>query len=197
MRFVDPLDGVLGSSIRLRLLRALWRFWPRGLTGRELARAIRASPSRVISELGSLESEGVIFKEVAGRSHVWRLAEGHQLFPALRSLFRAEASVRPALISELQRTLQDLPVEKAMLFGSVARGDSGPQSDVDLWIQLRTPADRDEVEDALSEASAKFALRFGNPISGLVTDRRPRPGASSTELRRRILAEGIEIELGK
>lgn len=143
MRFHDQLDDLLGSRLRVRLLRVLARGASSGLTGRELARLCGSSPSQAAASLRELEESGLLVREIAGRSHVWRMVEGHALAPVVTSLFRAEAESFSALRSDLEGLIRGLPVRRAVLFGSVARGTSvRPAMWTSWWWCGRAPTKR-------------------------------------------------------
>ncbi|MCI4372174.1 MAG: nucleotidyltransferase domain-containing protein [Thermoplasmata archaeon] len=194
MRFHNPLDDLLGNPIRLKLLRALVRQAGRGFTGRELARLCDASPSQVCSSLVSLEASGVVFREIAGRSHVWRLSEKHLLSETLTRLFRDETHSLNELKSDLEGVIQRLPVQGATIFGSVARGDERTTSDVDLLVRVKTRAEREQVEDALSAASFAFVVKFGNPLSAVVMDSAQQRNPPNPELLKNSSRDGLELE---
>jgi uncharacterized protein len=193
MRFQDELEDLMGNTIRIRVLRVLTRFPEKGFTGRELARACNASPSQANAALEALRDSGIVFREIAGRAYVWRLAREHVLCDALLGIFRAEAGLPKTLKLELENVLRALPIERAFLFGSVARGEGRPTSDLDLFVQVRSKSEKETVEDALSGASARFALRFGNPLSALVLDRAQMRHPTNPALISQILSEGIEL----
>ena len=187
------MDDLLGNPIRVRLLRVLTKSPEQGFTGRELAHLCDSSPSQTAHALAILESSGVIFREIAGRAHVWRLSKEHLLSPSLAGLFRDEADSMKLLKSELQQTLLKLPIQRAFLFGSVARGEERSTSDVDLFVQVRSRIDKEVVEEALSEAGGRFALRFGNPLSPLVLDTAHIRKPANPRLMASILHEGVEL----
>jgi DNA-binding Lrp family transcriptional regulator len=193
MRFHNQLDDILGNTIRLRLLRILVRTGNRGLTGRELAKVCGASASQVTSSLQALESSGVVVREIVGHAHLWRMAEGHVMAPVLTALFRAEAGSLTTLKNDLQAIIRNLPVERATLFGSVARGDERATSDIDLWVQVRSRADKKRVEEALSGASLDFAIKFGNPLSALVVEERQLRTPTNPALLATIRQDGIDL----
>jgi predicted nucleotidyltransferase len=193
MRFRNELDELLGSPIRVRVLRVLTRFPGKGFTGRELARLCESSPSQTNAALVCLRDSGVAFREIAGRSHVWRLAPEHVLRDVLVQMFQGEAGSLQALQADIQGLLQSLPVKRAFLFGSVTRGDDRPTSDVDLFIEVESKAQKEAVESAISKSSPRFALKFGNPLSSLVLDRSQTRRPSNPDLIERIVADGIEI----
>jgi predicted nucleotidyltransferase len=193
MRFRNEMDDLLGSPIRVRVLRELTRFPDKGFTGRELARLCNRSPSQTNAALESLRDSGVAFREIAGRSHVWRLAPEHVLRNVLVHMFRGEADSLNILKTDIESLLRPLPVKRAFLFGSVARGDDRPTSDVDLLVQVGSKAEKEAVEIALSRASPQFALRFGNPLSSLVLDRSQTQHPANPDLIDRVMTEGIEL----
>lgn len=98
----------------------------------------------------------------------------------------------PALLDRLREALADLPaVRLAVVFGSVARGEERPGSDVDVGIRLDpdSSALRQEVEAALGRAAGREVdvvfldeapplLRFEIGADGIVlVDREPRAWA--------------------
>lgn len=193
MRFRDELDDLLGSAIRVKALRVLTRFPEKGFTGRELARICESSPSQINAALESLRDSGVAFREIAGRSHVWRLAREHVLREVLIHMFKAEADSFRILKAEIESLLRPLPVKRAFLFGSVARGEERSTGDIDLYVQVESKAQKESVEAALSEATARFALRFGNPLSSIVLDRSQVQHPANSALIEQVTEEGIEL----
>ncbi|MGC2288769.1 MAG: nucleotidyltransferase domain-containing protein [Thermoplasmata archaeon] len=194
MRFHNEFDDILGNRIRLRLLRILARTGGQGLTGRELARMCGASSSQTIASLQRLEDSGLILRDIAGRAHIWRFADGHALGPVLTSLFRAEAESLTTLKKDIESVIRNLPVHRAVLFGSVARGDERPTSDVDLLVVVRSRADKGRVEEALGAASIDFATKFGNPLSSLVIEERQLRSPPNPSLLTNIRHDGVELE---
>ncbi|RMH48110.1 MAG: nucleotidyltransferase [Alphaproteobacteria bacterium] len=54
-------------------------------------------------------------------------------------------------------------------FGSAARGDDGPDSDIDLLIRLRPPAERPPLGLAWFDLEARLSRHLGRPVV-LVTE---------------------------
>jgi predicted nucleotidyltransferase len=196
MRFHDPLDDILGSGVQVRVLRLLTRTESLGFTGRDLARMCASSTSQTIAALQKLEETGLVTRDIAGRSHVWHLVGRHALVPMLKRLFREEAGSMSALKAEVQGLIRELPVRRAMLFGSVARGDEGPTSDIDLMVTVRSSADKERVEESVSAASLRFAIRFGNPLSTLVLEESHLRSPTNPTLLSNIRRDGVELETG-
>jgi predicted nucleotidyltransferase len=197
MRFHAGLEDVFGNRIRVRILRALFRGERDGYTGRELAQKCRVSPSQAIRAAQSLEEVGIVAREIVGRAHVWKLATGHELALPLQKLFADEATSLERLNEELARRMNALPAERAWIFGSVARGDELPTSDVDVFIEVKTEADRRAVLDTMNRLSGDFAVRFGNPISTIVWRSGELRRPSNPRLVEEIARDGLPIGLGR
>jgi predicted nucleotidyltransferase len=193
MRFHHSLEEILGNRVKLKVLRALAGSVGVGLTGRELARRVAASTSQTIKALEQLEMVGVVHREIAGRAHVWLLSEEHVLYGTLARLFAEEAGALDLLKRDLIVAIGKLPVKRAWLFGSVARGDERQTSDVDLFVEVKSRADRRSVEDRLSALSAQFALRFGNPLSTVVAETPRLRSLDTSSLLRRVRQEGVSL----
>jgi predicted nucleotidyltransferase/biotin operon repressor len=195
MRFHRPLTQVLGSPIRVDLLRELARGNGLPLSGRELARRVSASPSQVNRHLQGLKSQGLVISRTLGRVHSWSLAPEHALTSSLRKLFDDEPAPFAQMRERLEATIRSLPVERAILFGSIARGDEQPESDIDVFVETRGETEKEVVADALSRASLDFAIRFGNPLSSLVLTRAQVRSRTNPELLASIDREGLPLEI--
>jgi predicted nucleotidyltransferase len=195
MRFRRPLSNLLGSAIRVDLLRVLSKAQGEALSGREVARRVSASPSQVNQHLRSLEAQGLVRSQTLGRVHAWSLSTDHALADALRQLFEVEPVFFDELRERLEATLRPLPIERAILFGSVARGEERPDSDIDLFIETRGRTEKEAVADALGRASQGFAMRFGNPLSNLILTHAEVERGSNPELLGSIERDGLRLRI--
>jgi predicted nucleotidyltransferase len=114
------------------------------------------------------------------------------------AIFEWESRVLQDLVSFLrEEMLRRIPsVTAAFVFGSVARGDMGPASDIDVAVLC--PAEATEgVTVALEEISERVGERFGNQLSVIVADASldelQTPRRSGSRLWRRIVREGIPV----
>lgn len=102
-------------------------------TGREVHRLVgRYSEAGVRNVLTRLAEQGVVLVERAGPSYLYRLNRDHLAAPHIVAL----AGLRAALLARLRDRLAgwDPPPVFAALFGSAARGDMQPHSDIDVLI---------------------------------------------------------------
>jgi predicted nucleotidyltransferase len=196
MRFSDALNPILGSPSKLGLLRPMYASPDRQWTGRELARAARVSTAQAARDLGELADTSVVSREVRGSSYSWRLNSSHALTPVLTELFRREAGLRTELLQTVSRGLRDSRVDRALVFGSISRGDERDDSDVDLFLQIRTSGEREHAEEAVDRVRAEIWTRFGNPVSALIYTRTEVARPRSQTLFTRIDQEGLDVTGG-
>lgn len=196
MQLQRALNSILGSETKLELLRTMFGSPGRKWTGRELARSADVSAAQAARDLAELADTSVVLRDVVGRSYCWRLNSFHVLFTTLADLFEQEASLRSELLHDLSEELRRVKPERARLFGSISRGEERPDSDVDLFVQVRTPADRREVEEAVQRIRARVWDRFGNPVSSLVYTRAELARPRNPALLESIEREGVEVETG-
>lgn len=162
------LDAVLGSMTKIRILRALMplRSPVSGNEARMLA-GVR-SKNGMRTALDDLTDLGILEREQTGRIRLFRINREHDLVAPLQALFESEAR----RIAGLRQALEDIMDAGAVrehtlsiiLFGSNARGDARPESDVDLLVI--TEAGRAEhVQEVLIAAIPEVQRRFGLRIS--------------------------------
>lgn len=197
MRFRTPLDDIIGNCVRLKVLRVMFAAADEPLTGRAVAARCGASPSQTNAALAELERSGLVWYKVLGASYVWRLSSRHVMRKPLARLFEQEGLARDRLRRELEAAVVGLPITRAMLFGSVARGDERPNSDVDLFVEVRSVREKFLVQDALSARCLGLSRRFGNVLSSLVLTTDEVRTKSNPYLVSAIEREGTPIALGR
>jgi predicted nucleotidyltransferase len=98
----------------------------------------------------------------------YRLNEEHWLVrTGIRPLFDVESAFFAA-VGEAVRKAAGVPVRSVLVFGSVARGEAEPGSDIDLLCLTLRAGTRLEAERNLAEASGEFRRKFGRRCSVLV-----------------------------
>ncbi len=151
-----------GSRVRQEILLrffsqpdAVWH--PRAL-GRVLGRSSQA----VGRELDRLERAGVLRSELVGRARRYRVDDASPIADDLRRLVHKTLGVEALL----RQAVASLPgVEEAFLFGSYARGDERPSSDIDVMLIGSV----DQV--ALSERLLAVEQALGRDVNAVTYDR--------------------------
>ncbi len=140
-------------------------------TGRHLARASGVALARAAEALSRLVDMGVLHRRQAGRAYLYSLNETNYLVSdVLLPAFQGEARWLEALGSEILKAA-DRTVVSVILYGSWARGQATPTSDVDLLVVARTDREKARVERLMESQRGLMAERFGRPVSLLVVGR--------------------------
>ena len=168
------LTGFLGSEARARLLAHFVVHPDRREHVRALQRHTAIGKRSLQAELARLEAMGLIRRE-GDRHRV--LYSRHTAHPQWRAIESLVSTYGPTLV--LRDALSGVPgVEAAFVFGSVARGNVRPDSDIDLLIYGDRIADED-----LGGALLDAALVLDRPVDAKWYDRArflrdAQPGAS-------------------
>lgn len=80
------------------------------------------------------------------------------------------------------------------MFGSIARAQERPTSDIDFFVEVDSEAEKTRVGGALNAAAPRLALRFGYRISPLVLTRAQIRKPSTPSLIESILREGERMD---
>lgn len=156
-----PLTTILGTDATVRLLRELARHGGM-LSAPELVRRTGLAVASVARGLEVLERVGVVEALGSGRAVLHRLRTDHPLARALDTLFEAEdARFRDVLDSVRQAAgVAGAGVVAVWLYGSVARGEDGPGSDLDL-VLVADPDVLPALADALRDGLLAPGERLG------------------------------------
>ncbi len=128
----SPILGALFPAVRRELLAATLLSPEKSWYLSELASHLRTSPSSLQRELDSLTKSGVLERKQDGRRTYYKARSDSPVFQSLRELFAKTAGIVPVLQSEMKRFGNK--VEWAAIYGSVARSEETPESDIDLLL---------------------------------------------------------------
>lgn len=156
-----PLTIIFGSAGNVRVLRAL-------VTNRapqsapELARLAGLSPQGVRLILDTLVQQQLVKAHGAGRAQLYALNESHPFAEALAALFQEEQQRWERLIATIHETLakHGAAVRSAWLYGSVARAEDTPRSDMDIALLVSSSDVADQVREGLMPLEDEQHLRI-------------------------------------
>lgn len=157
MFFGEPFGGVIPGA-RGAVLSVLLRT-DEPLTGRQIHGLVSDDYSlwSVQEALKALTRLGLVETRTVGRAGVHVINETHASIAPLRALVDPMAALKTAIAEVV-----DSDVEAVLLFGSIARGDAGVDSDIDLAVMASPTWDkRVELQDNIRE-------RLGNDCDVLV-----------------------------
>lgn len=170
MRIHEPLDKILNSEIKVKVLRFLCKTdaeW----SGRQIAKEIGASPGACHKALWQLNNEKALLLRSVGRSHLYRLnKEGFVISELLKPLYERENGIPDEIDTAIVENISTPLINSILsivLFGSVEKGEERPTSDIDLLILVKTPEDK-RVEEDFTRINEKIMDRFGNTVSAYI-----------------------------
>lgn len=163
MLFGNYLETLVGSKVKVKILRALLRFQTKTFTSRELANYIKVSHTAVLKSLGGLQGMNIIKIESHGTSNLITLNQESYLYDELKKLFDFELKTLQNLKEEIKKAL---PKAKSIaLFGSIAQKREEFNSDIDILIITKNKAEANEI---ITKKQELFSKKFGNVISANV-----------------------------
>jgi predicted nucleotidyltransferase len=171
--FFTPLDLILSSSSKLRLLRAL-HGTRSPMSGREAAAAAGVAVQPAQRALAQLVTLGVVHRDDTRSQHLYTLNRENVLVQrAIIPLFRVEQARVEEVFGELARTLEGRAgktVEGMYLFGSAARGTDRAGSDFDVLVVVRTLTQVNRVYETLAHSADQLYARHGLRLSIVVLE---------------------------
>jgi predicted nucleotidyltransferase len=192
MRLDRALDNVLETRGHVQVLRAIVEL-PDGASAsaRDLARRAGVAHTTAARVLRSLADSRIVHAQRAGRADLYRLNQRHALAPAIKAMFAAELMVRAELLDHLTEQISRSagPVKAAYLFGSASRGETDPESDIDLAL-VEPSRTGERLMSALSSLSDGVRERFGSELNVIVDDGTQRRRAP---IWARIEREGLRL----
>jgi predicted nucleotidyltransferase len=146
-----PLTHLLGNGGNVRVLRALAAHGG-PLSSSQLARETGLTPQGVRLVVNGLQSQQLVTVWGAARSQLFSLTEDHPFAGPLRTLFELEQSRWERIQQQVRSALKaERHVRSAWLYGSVARGEDAPHSDIDIAMVMDAadPAVAERVRESL------------------------------------------------
>jgi predicted nucleotidyltransferase len=164
MATVRVLDILFGTRARTLLLRRLARE-SLPLSARQLAELTDLTHRAVVAALEPLVEEGIVSKRAAGPAYQYSLQREHAAVETVLLPVLAAEDVLPDLLArELEALFASVAVS-IILFGSAARGEDVPGSDVDVLVVTSGAGECESIERLVEVERARFFRRFGRPLS--------------------------------
>ncbi len=132
VRLASTLGALLLGQTRLAILSLLLTQPERKLYLRQIIRLLSAGQGAVQRELARLVRAGILVKTREGNLAYFQANRATPVFEELRALVQKTAGVA-GLIQTALLPLGD-SIDRAFLYGSVARGDERSESDIDLMV---------------------------------------------------------------
>lgn len=189
MNLLDKPLSLFYDATRARVLDVLLAN-PHALSGRAIARRCDLSPTTANLALGDLASHGIVSSRVEGKSHLWSLHWEDALVKQLVALARVQDEQAGQVVAD---ALGSEPLS-VTLFGSVARGDHGPHSDVDILVIAKDHAQGQDFRRRAYKARAALRQEVGREVEVTVIERDALQEASISGFLGEVLREGRTLQ---
>lgn len=127
---MSALDIILVSRTRADIFRLLFGLSSKPLYLREIERLSGVTVRILQQELKSLTTAGLVVCRKDGNRTYYQPNKSHPLYNDLRNIVLKTSGLGDVL----REALQSDAIQWAFIFGSVARGGEGAESDVDLMV---------------------------------------------------------------
>lgn len=196
MIFNKPLDSIFGQKTKINILRHL-ALYKKETATRELARETGIAAPNILKLLKELETENILISKKIGNSISYSLNHSNLIVKKIiLPAFNYENNLINELGSYLAANLK-MPIISIILFGSRARGEERPKSDIDLAFIVKK-GDKDECEKKIMNLNPKISAGFGSSIAPVIYSAAKFSSKvkSKEQLARNIIREG-KIIYGK
>jgi predicted nucleotidyltransferase len=171
------LEGLLGSKTRARLLVVFATHPAQEFLAPSLSDETRLSLTSVRYELPRLARLGLVTVRSLGRDRLYCANERHLLFPEIKEMVYKTAGLGDVV----RKAVEGAPgIEAAFVYGSVARGEEKPTSDIDLFVLGHF--DRQRLSASLSQAERQLDREI-NLVTMSVDEWRKRDAAKEGFIR--------------
>jgi DNA-binding transcriptional ArsR family regulator len=190
---MTDLVDIVSSRVKAELLRLLFGLGRPELHLRELVRQSGLSLGTVQQELRRLTRIGLVTARKDGNRVYYQANQEHPLCDDLRNVVLKTNG----LVNVLRQALEAKDIELAFVFGSIAGGHAGPESDVDLMVITHLGLRR--IAHLLSGIGEKLGREINPHVMAREEfSRRKRSGdhfVSSVLATPKLFAKGSEHEL--
>lgn len=163
MDYQRPVEALI-PGVQGRILAVLSRV-STDLTMRSVAQLAAVSPQQASVVIGRLVDLGVVVRRDVPPASLVRLDPENLAAQAVIAI----AGLRQAGIDHMRRLAADItpPPASLVVFGSFARGEAGPESDIDV-LAVRPAgmdSDSDEWTESLGVWTERARRTLGNPVN--------------------------------
>lgn len=186
------LDNIFNSWAHPPVIRSLLDSTT-GYTGREVARLAGIHPHTALKTLANLEDLNIVKRQRGGRDHIFTLnRENYLVYEVILPLFQKEQQFRNEVYKALSKILKG-KVASAVVFGSTARKEERPSSDLDICCIIEKKQAIENVRNLLNNSSQKLYKKYGIRVSPVFFTIAEFKKKKNTQLIHNIIEEGKEI----
>lgn len=194
MRFNTPLVNILNSPTKLKIVKFLLTH-EASMSEREIASIIKVSHMSINRTLRELSEVNLVNFTTIGKAHLWKVNRKSYAFKVLSEFIKDFSHIKDPLDDLKKVILTNIPknlIKKAVLFGSVAKGEEKTDSDIDIFFLIKNAKDKEKIESFLEKLSNTCLEIYGNRLSPYILTEQE----SKRKTRQKFLSEinkGIQI----
>ena len=163
MKYHKFIDKIFGSRVKIDLLRTMYKLGNKKWTIRELAKFNGKDHSAINYAIKELEEMNIIYLERHGKSTLITL-NNNSILTKLLQVFDFEDNTLNEMIKDIRKILNK-KVISCILFGSVARKEEKPDSDIDLLIIVKN---RKPIQNLIYDKQKYFIEKYGNILQAQI-----------------------------
>jgi predicted nucleotidyltransferase len=186
---------LIDSKIKQKLLGYILHD-PFTATTSGLARLAKLPVMTVLRALVIFEDAGLVNRRKVGTAFEWNVNKGSYAYRAVVGIYRSMQEA-PGPLEELKKIIRDTIPAKAVaevkLFGSLARGDYKTNSDIDLFVLVKSGQNKEKFEKYGNELDKKTIKLFGKPVMTYILTEKEFKEKSGLAVIRNIKKEGVRL----
>jgi predicted nucleotidyltransferase len=191
MKFHNTLEEIFSSKVKIAVMKLMCLNPETKYSGREMARLLSISASRVSEVLELFRKNKMVNRERVGRASQWSLNKESILVNEISGLINLERKIYKELKSRIYETLsREKSILKVILYGAVARKKEKPESDLDVFILVRSKKDKELATELVGKLNKYLLPRYGNLISETIYSEREWKDMERTKIFKKIESEG-------
>ena len=174
MKYNHSLVGLINSETKIKILRYFAQH-DAPMSEREIASIIKVSHMNVNRAMKDLAAGNVVRFVTVGRAHLWKPNKKSYGFAIASDFIKNKALLRSPLDDLKTIVKAGIPAglaQKAVLFGSMARGQEEVDSDIDLFLLVKNGNDKKALEPYIETLSNKCLELYGNTLSPYILTER-------------------------
>ncbi len=167
MKFKLSLSHLIKSEVKLKIIKFLLTH-EAAMSEREIASILKISHMGINRTMRELAELNLVHYTVVGKAHLWKVNRNSFAYKMFDQLIQNAESLIDPLIELKQIILKNLPmkfVERVVIFGSISSNSEKPNSDIDVFILVKTSQHLVKVENSMDKLSNQCLEIFGNRFS--------------------------------
>lgn len=191
MKFHNILEEIFSSKIKIAIMRLVCLNPEKKFSGREIARLLNISSSRASEMLELFRKNRVVNRGRIGKTSEWSLNKESIVVNEVSSLINLDRKVYKDLKSRIYEDLiKEKSILKVILYGSVARRKEKPDSDIDVFILVKTKKDKEIASELVQRLNNYLLPRYGNVLSESIYSEREWRLMGKSKIYKKIEREG-------